>query len=122
MRAFAQATSRRSGSAGESLSRERGCSTWSEQPLKARTRLLAGHRVRAVTIVTSVARSRDAVQLGSRALAELRHLEDALDDLADVEPRGSVLASVMWLVRERIERHHLRPHAPIVDEWLEKAA
>jgi hypothetical protein len=61
------------------------------------------------------------IRLGSQALARLTDLETALFDLAQVEPRGAMLATVLWLVSERIERHHLRPHASIVYEWLEAA-
>jgi hypothetical protein len=28
-----------------------------------------------------------------------------------------VLASVLWLVQERIDRHHARPHRAVIKEW-----
>lgn len=52
-----------------------------------------------------------------RALRAMVALELELHALAADEPRGEGLAVVLWLVRERLERHHLRPNHAILEEW-----
>jgi hypothetical protein len=57
------------------------------------------------------------IACGSYALAALHELELALDELAALEPRGGELALVLAVARDRIDRHHVQPHAPVLEEW-----
>ena len=52
------------------------------------------------------------------ARTQLRELEEALDALAALEPRGELLAAACWLAVARLRRHHLELARPLLDEWL----
>ncbi|MGH2934977.1 MAG: hypothetical protein ACRDL2_10760 [Gaiellaceae bacterium] len=51
------------------------------------------------------------------ATQALLALELELHALELVEPRGEDFAYTLWLVRERLELHHLAPHRAVLEEW-----